>query len=204
MNTKTAVRLLVSITGVMFLFGLSWLFGALTITVQAVRLTFQILFAIFTSLQGFFIFLFLCVFSKEARELWKEFLSCGRYKSKFLNPKLSTDKNFKPKHVNSRPSYSSKPTEELHNSLKSGISQTANTDHVLETSVNNTSNDEGSKNTSLQEGSPCHMMNSANVHAAAGTPETQEIQVDFEGRENNKQNHLETEVVVEEVKIEFT
>lgn len=79
---------MISIAGIIFLFGFSWLFGALTITIQELRLTFQVLFAIFSSLQGFFIFLFFCVFSKEARELWKETLSCGRYKSKFLNPNL--------------------------------------------------------------------------------------------------------------------
>lgn len=88
LNSSTLIRLMMSVAGVMFLFGLSWLFGALTITVQGLRLTFQILFTVFTSLQGFFIFLFFCVFSKEARELWKERLSCGRYKSAFLNPNL--------------------------------------------------------------------------------------------------------------------
>lgn len=104
LNTKTLVRLMISIAGVMFLFGLSWLFGALTVTVQGLRLTFQILFTVFTSLQGFFIFLFFCVFSKEARELWKELLCCGRYKSTFLNPNLkfssstaAADKYRKPK-----------------------------------------------------------------------------------------------------------
>ena len=87
-DTKTVIRLMVSIVSVMFLFGLSWLFAALTITVSGVRTTFQILFAIFTSLQGFFIFFFFCVVSQEARESWKELLSCGRYKSKLLNPNL--------------------------------------------------------------------------------------------------------------------
>lgn len=88
LNSKTVIRLTFSITGVMLIFGLSWLFGALTITVQEVRLAFQIPFAVFTSLQGFFIFLFFCVLSKEARESWKEILSCGHYKSTFLNPNL--------------------------------------------------------------------------------------------------------------------
>ena len=85
---KTVLRLMLSIAGVMSLFGLSWLFGALTITVQEVRIVFEVLFAVFTSLQGFFIFLFFCVLSQVARELWKETLSCGRYKSKILNPNL--------------------------------------------------------------------------------------------------------------------
>ena len=84
MDKKTAVRLLISITGVMFLFGLTWLFGAFT--VADASLAFQILFVVFNSLQGFFIFLFICVFSKDTRELWIEKLSCGRYKSKALPP----------------------------------------------------------------------------------------------------------------------
>ena len=85
MKKGTAVRLLISICCITFLFGLTWLFGALTITVAAVNLLSQILFVIFSSLQGFFIFLFFCVFNKEARESWKEVLSCGRYKSEFLH-----------------------------------------------------------------------------------------------------------------------
>ena len=93
LNRKTTIRLIISISGVMFLFGLSWLFGALTITdsAQGLRSTFSALFTVFTSLQGFFIFLFFCIFSQEARELWKETLSCGRYKSVFLNPNIKTD-----------------------------------------------------------------------------------------------------------------
>ena len=80
---KTTLQLLIGITGVMFLFGLTWVFGALTISDAS--LVFQIFFVIFNAFQGFFIFLFFCVFSREARELWKETLSCGRYKSKLLH-----------------------------------------------------------------------------------------------------------------------
>ena len=72
---KTVVRLLISITGVMFLFGLTWLFGAFT--VADASFAFQILFVVFNSFQGFFIFLFFCVISKDARELWMETLSCS-------------------------------------------------------------------------------------------------------------------------------
>ena len=62
--------------GVMTLFGLMWVFGALT--VREASTAFQILFAIFNSLQGFFIFLFFCVFGKEGRELWHQVLCCGK------------------------------------------------------------------------------------------------------------------------------
>ena len=98
-GTKTVVRLMISIAGIIFLFGLSWLFAALTVTVQGIRLPAQVLFAVFNSLQGFFIFIFFCVLSEEARESWKELISCGQYKSSYLNPSLKWGKNSKGEHV---------------------------------------------------------------------------------------------------------
>ena len=89
MKPKTALRLMLSISGIMFLFGLTWLFAAFTFTIagnDVLRITFQALFTVFASFQGFFIFLFFCVLNKEARESWKETLSCGRYKSELLHP----------------------------------------------------------------------------------------------------------------------
>ena len=85
-SNKTIIRLMISISGVMFLFGLTWLFAILTFSVTGVRETFQILFVIFNSFQGFFIFLFFCILNKEALESWREFFSCGKYKSKLLHP----------------------------------------------------------------------------------------------------------------------
>jgi len=79
MSKAKAIRLLISIMGVMVLFGLTWVLAALTISEAS--LVFQILFAVFNSLQGFFIFLFFCVFSKDARDFWRLLLSCGHYKS---------------------------------------------------------------------------------------------------------------------------
>ena len=70
----------------MSLFGLTWLFAILTFSLNGLRVTFQILFTVFNSFQGFFIFLFFCVFNKEALESWRELLSCGKYKSKLLHP----------------------------------------------------------------------------------------------------------------------
>ena len=78
------IRLMISVTGIMSLFGLTWIFGALT--VDKASLAFQVIFVILNSLQGFFIFLFLCVFGRDARELWLEVLLCGRYKSTYLHP----------------------------------------------------------------------------------------------------------------------
>ena len=88
MNKKVAIRLLVSIASVMFLFGLTWLFGAFTVIGfgdARASTAFQVLFVILNAFQGFFIFLFFCVFSRDARDAWLQLLSCGRYQSKSLH-----------------------------------------------------------------------------------------------------------------------
>ena len=88
LNIKTTIRLFISIAGIMFLFGLTWLFGALTVTGlrdTTASTVFQILFVICNAFQGFFLFFFLCVFDKEARDFWLELFSCGRYQSKPLH-----------------------------------------------------------------------------------------------------------------------
>ena len=89
MNKKTAVRVLISFTGVMFIFGLTWLFGALTITGfgdSRASTAFHVLFVILNAFQGFFIFVFFCVFNKDARVSWMEVFTCGSCQSKFLHP----------------------------------------------------------------------------------------------------------------------
>ena len=96
MNKKTVIRLVISIAGVMSLFGLTWLFGALTVTgfgSAAASTAFQFVFVVLNAFQGFFIFLFFCVFSKDAREFWLELLSRGRYHSKPSQAKYSSSGN---------------------------------------------------------------------------------------------------------------
>ena len=75
-NRRAVIRLMISVGGVMALFGLMWVFAFFTFTNGSI--VFQFLFAIFNSLQGFFIFLFFCVLGKEGRELWLQLLCCGR------------------------------------------------------------------------------------------------------------------------------
>lgn len=72
------LKTLISVVSVMFMFGLSWLFGALSISEAAI--VFQWLFVIFSTSQGFCLFIFFCVIGKDAREEWKKLLSCYRYK----------------------------------------------------------------------------------------------------------------------------
>lgn len=71
------IKTLLGIVCVMFMFGLSWLFGALSISGAAV--VFQWLFVIFSTSQGFVLFIFFCVVGRDAREEWKRLLSCYRY-----------------------------------------------------------------------------------------------------------------------------
>lgn len=71
------IKTLLSVVSVMFMFGLSWLFGALSISEAAI--VFQWLFVIFNTSQGFMLFIFFCVIGNDAREEWKKLLSCYRY-----------------------------------------------------------------------------------------------------------------------------
>ena len=89
MNNKQIVRMTISISGVLFLFGLSWLFFVLTFSVSGLRETFQILFTVFNSLQGFFVFAF--ILFTEGFDYWKALLSCEKYKSKHIHPSLGTN-----------------------------------------------------------------------------------------------------------------
>ena len=57
---------------ILILLGLTWVFGALA--VSRAQLTFDYLFSIFNSLQGFIIFYFHCLRHQEVRNQWKWFL----------------------------------------------------------------------------------------------------------------------------------
>ena len=78
---KAIFRTSCSIFGLMCLFGLTWLFAILTFSASGLRETFQLLFTIFNSLQGAFIFIFICVLSPDAREGWKR-LFCRKTHSR--------------------------------------------------------------------------------------------------------------------------
>ncbi len=77
-NGTSTISLILRLIGVTFLLGLTWVFGGLTV-VSETSLAFQILFAIFNSSQGFFLFLFFCVLNKDARVSWRRILCRGRY-----------------------------------------------------------------------------------------------------------------------------
>ena len=75
-TNKQILRITFSISGVLFLFGLTWGFFILTFSVPGLRETFQILFTVFNSLQGFFVFAF--ILFTEGFGHWKAILSCEK------------------------------------------------------------------------------------------------------------------------------
>jgi len=96
---KRRVSLLINIAAITFLFGLTWLFGALTVTGFAdpkASTAFQFIFVILNAFQGFFIFLFFCVINKDARESWLEVFSCGCCRNKSKSPQSSQSRYVKP------------------------------------------------------------------------------------------------------------
>ena len=75
LTTTEAIKMLLSYTGIMTLFGLTWLFGVFTfITEPNVSFIVQFFFAFFNTFQGFFIFLFLVLLNGDSRNAWKSLL----------------------------------------------------------------------------------------------------------------------------------
>ncbi|XP_073335736.1 uncharacterized protein [Pagrus major] len=65
-----------SVAGITLLLGLTW--GFAFFAWGPVNLAFMYLFAIFNSLQGFFIFVFHCAAKENVRRQWRTYLCCGR------------------------------------------------------------------------------------------------------------------------------
>jgi len=77
-SIKSTMKTMISIMGIMVMFGLTWLFGALT--VREASTAFQYLFVIFNGFQGFFFFVFICLLGKDGREFWIDVITCCRIK----------------------------------------------------------------------------------------------------------------------------
>ena len=88
---KQILRITASISGILFLFGLTWGFFILTFSVPGVRETFQTLFIVFNSLQGFFVFAF--ILFTEGFGYWKALLSCEKYRSQLVSFPSTFTKN---------------------------------------------------------------------------------------------------------------
>uniref|UniRef100_A0A8I3PYG9 Adhesion G protein-coupled receptor G2 n=2 Tax=Canis lupus familiaris TaxID=9615 RepID=A0A8I3PYG9_CANLF len=73
---KTSIQDLRSVAGLTFLLGITW--GFAFFAWGPVNVTFMYLFAIFNTLQGFFIFVFYCVAKENVRKQWRRYLCCGK------------------------------------------------------------------------------------------------------------------------------
>ena len=73
------IQMMANITGVVFLFGLTWIFGAFTI-LKADQ-AFQLIFTVTNSFQGFLIFIFFCVLNNDIRLVWAKKLQGKRLAS---------------------------------------------------------------------------------------------------------------------------
>ncbi|XP_056267236.1 adhesion G-protein coupled receptor G2, partial [Pseudoliparis swirei] len=76
MQHRTTLQDVRSVAGIMILLGLTW--GFAFFAWGPLNLPFMYLFAIFNSLQGFFIFLFYCAVKENVRKQWRTYLCCGR------------------------------------------------------------------------------------------------------------------------------
>ena len=106
-SNKSILRLMISMSGVLFLFGITWVFFVLTFSVAGLRETFQLLFTVFNSLQGFFVFAF--ILFTEGFSYWKTFLTCETCKSKIVQSSLEK------KQCNTDPLATAPPTEDRRN-----------------------------------------------------------------------------------------
>ncbi|KAJ6667599.1 hypothetical protein lerEdw1_016720 [Lerista edwardsae] len=75
---KTSIQDLRSVAGLTFLLGITW--GFAFFAWGPINLVFMYLFAIFNTLQGFFIFIFYCVAKENVRKQWRRYLCCGKYR----------------------------------------------------------------------------------------------------------------------------
>ena len=72
MTPSEAIKMLMSFTGIMVLFGLTWVFAVFTfISEPGVSYTIQFFFAFFNAFQGFFIFIFFVILSSDSRDAWR-------------------------------------------------------------------------------------------------------------------------------------
>ena len=92
MTAFEAFKLVLSICGIMFLFGLTWIFAIFTFvsTNRDAAFSLQFIFALFNALQGFWIFFFFVFLNAEARQSWIKLLFACKNKNKDAPPTSKT------------------------------------------------------------------------------------------------------------------
>ncbi|XP_029653062.2 adhesion G-protein coupled receptor G2 [Octopus sinensis] len=87
-DRKRSIVRVLGLVGLLFLFGLTWVFAFFAVS-EAAKV-FEYLFLVFNTLQGMFIFVFYCLYKKDTRDGVKEFV----IKRKRANPwKITTGKS---------------------------------------------------------------------------------------------------------------
>ena len=81
-NARATVKLIVGICVIMVLFGLGWIFGILTI--NGTSKVFQYFFVIFNVFQGFYFFVFICLFGKDGRNFWLGLLKLRSFRKSLV------------------------------------------------------------------------------------------------------------------------
>ena len=112
-----AVRMLVSYSGIMILFGITWLFAVFTfITEPDISFIVQFFFAFFNTSQGFFIFFFFVLLNNESREAWKSLICpntmrCGKKWQASIISAINSKLNLLPFYQKKSPGNETFPTE---------------------------------------------------------------------------------------------
>ncbi|XP_074048416.1 adhesion G-protein coupled receptor G2 isoform X3 [Macrotis lagotis] len=151
---KTSIQDLRSVAGLTFLLGITW--GFAFFAWGPVNLLFMYLFAMFNTLQGFFIFIFYCVAKENVRKQWRQYLCCGRYRLAENSDWSRTATNgIKKQIVNQGVSSSSNSLQSNSNSINSTTLLVNNDCSVHANGNGNASTERNGVSFSVQNGDVC-------------------------------------------------
>ncbi|XP_073655708.1 adhesion G-protein coupled receptor G2 isoform X20 [Tursiops truncatus] len=151
---KTSIQDLRSVAGLTFLLGITW--GFAFFAWGPVNVTFMYLFAIFNTLQGFFIFIFYCVAKENVRKQWRRYLCCGKLRLAENSDWSKTATNgLKKQTVNQGVSSSSNSLQSNSNSTQSTTLLVNNDCSGLTSGNANASTEKNGFSFSLQNGDVC-------------------------------------------------
>ncbi|XP_057573759.1 adhesion G-protein coupled receptor G2 isoform X2 [Hippopotamus amphibius kiboko] len=151
---KTSIQDLRSVAGLTFLLGITW--GFAFFAWGPVNVTFMYLFAIFNTLQGFFIFIFYCVAKENVRKQWRRYLCCGKLRLAENSDWSKTATNgLKKQTVNQGVSSSSNSLQSNSNSTHSTTLLVNNDCSALTSGNGNTSSEKNGVSFSVQNGDVC-------------------------------------------------
>uniref|UniRef100_A0A2K5J2K8 Adhesion G protein-coupled receptor G2 n=1 Tax=Colobus angolensis palliatus TaxID=336983 RepID=A0A2K5J2K8_COLAP len=151
---KTSIQDLRSIAGLTFLLGITW--GFAFFAWGPVNVTFMYLFAIFNTLQGFFIFIFYCVAKENVRKQWRRYLCCGKLRLAENSDWSKTATNgLKKQTVNQGVSSSSNSLQSNSNSTNSTTLLVNNDCSVHASRNGNASTERNGVSFSVQNGDVC-------------------------------------------------